>query len=238
MDINPNDKIEDPREGSIIKLKKGMFSCHSRKLVCYIDIQGITNYYEKLSGLDCSSVKDSVNKKLFEGFIRVFSDIDGDIYSLHILSDSAIIVPKSKPRKCKTIPTYHEFMNIVIKYYEILLNYENPSKFIISRDMYFSIYADDIKVNILPGGKVISDCANADKKYLKGKGPGIFSNLPELNVAGSTDWELVDYLRFNCNFKDKNLAIKSLDKISKGHISQSNRNIIESYENIKKWILS
>jgi hypothetical protein len=234
MDID--DLIENPEKVETKDIPNGIFTWHPEKLICYLDIMGVTEFYKYLSEKEIIEIKKLVTSKLFDGFIYLFKSIDADVYSVHILSDTAIIVPKSEPRASKKLPTYNQFISLIMKYYEKLITNGNHCKFLVSRGMYFSVFDKNRKFNILPGGKVISDCANAEKLNLKNKGPGIFSNLPYLNKSLSCKWDFIDFEKFNCKFENIENIIKSLNNLQKNLKKKKNSDVKYMIDNLKKWV--
>lgn len=228
-----------------MELEGGYFTGHQEKLICYIDLLGIADYYKELSKLEkIYEVKNSAYVKLLKGFLSVINTIKSntyDIYSFHILSDTIIIVPKSEPINNKEIPTIGDFFkNIIFKLYQKLLEHNNPCKILITRGQYFSLTPHtsnpNYYLNILPGGKAIIKCHNADKNELKGKGPGIFSNLKEFTGKENSQWDLINLDIFYECINDNKLIIRNLKKARDDFKEKSCQKIDKTYQKLIEWI--
>jgi len=239
-----NNLIKRPIDDShdyTLNLKNGYVSYHPNKVICYIDILGVKEYYLYLSKLsDPYEIKNEVITKLLEGFIEIINVLDKNIYSVHVISDSAIIVPKSKPR-LNIIPSYYEFIKTIISLFELLVENNNPPRIIITEGQYFSTGINNSLLNILPGGKGYLDCHNADEIYLKGKGPGIYSNLSLLindsdNDSKTTEWSLINLSLFKDCFKDIDKLLENINNIKNKHKFLEDEKIEKRYSNISDWL--
>jgi hypothetical protein len=204
---------------------------HPKKLLCLIDLLGVKDFFSEIKDLDQNSRADRYREKLGTNFFELLRSVDMDIYSVHWIGDSALIVPKSVPRNGRPIPTYKEFLNLIFGIYVRLLAGSNPNKVLITRGDYFSF----VDQSVLPGGQGYLDCFLADKDHLKGVGPGIFTNLadPEQLPSSPSDWKplnLSDLVRLN-NISDDVLsqAKKNLEHLKNEFSKTSAEKAEKSY---------
>lgn len=236
-----NRKIEDNPD-DILKeeLENGIFTGHPNKLVCHIDLLGISDYYNELNQMTIDQVKRAVDRKFLQGLLTVISFLKKskeDIYSFHILSDSIIIVPKSKPVNNKSTPTIGDFFREVIFYcFETLLEHNNPSRIVITRGQYFSLGIADQNLNILLGGEVFLKCNVADKIELKGKGAGIFSDINEFTGKDDSKWHLIDIDIFKDCIANREKIIVGLEETSNKFKNRQIEKIDTTYSDLISWI--
>ena len=235
-----NRKIEDnPDDVLKEELENGAFTGHPNKLVCYIDLLGISDYYNELNEMTIEEVKREVDRKFLQGLLTVISFIKKskeEIYSFHILSDSIIIVPKSRPLNNKSTPTIGDFFREIIFYcFETLLAHNNPSRVLITRGQYFSLGIADHNLNILLGGEVFLKCNVADKVELKGRGAGIFSDINEFTGRNDSKWHLIDIDIFKDCIASRDKIKIGLEETRNKFIDRQKNKINNVYDNLKDW---
>lgn len=232
IEENPDDVLKE-------ELKNGIFTGHPNKLVCYIDLLGISDYYNELNEMTIDEVKMEVDRKFLQGLLTVISFLKKskeDIYSFHILSDTIIIVPKSKPRNNKNSPTIGDFFKEIIFYcFETLLEHNNPCRILITRGQYFSLGIDRQNLNILLGGNVFLKCNIADKIILKGKGAGIFSDINDFTGKNDSKWHLIDIDIFKNCIANKDKIIIGLDETRYKFKNRQENKINNVYNDLIDW---
>jgi hypothetical protein len=236
-----NRKIEDnPDDVVKEELENGTFTGHPNKLVCYIDLLGISDYYKELNEMRIDEVKREVDRKFLQGLFTVISFLKKskeDIYSFHIMGDSIIIVPKSKPYNNKSNPTIGDFFREIIFYcFETLLEHNNPSRVLITRGQYFSLRTADHDLNIMLGGEVFLKCNLADKNVLKGRGAGIFSDINEFTGKSDSKWHLIDIDIFKDCIAGRDRIVVGLEETRHRFKSMQENKIDNIYDDLRSWV--
>jgi hypothetical protein len=202
---------------------------------------GTSKFYEYISNVDdIRNIKKEVVDKFLNNFLNLLNDLSKKYinYSVHVISDSAIIVPKSNSLIDYKLPTYREFIKSIVELYASLINEQIPCRFILTRGNYFSVGLYCSKLNILPGGGAYLKCTKGDNIDLKGKGPGIYSDIPEVvnKNDNSAIFKLIDLVEFKNYLGDINKLNNNLQTIKSNDKSDDLNNIESKYLIINNWI--
>ena len=137
------------------------------RLLAYVDLCGISEFYEK------QPRSFELAKKIGLGFLGTLKEvIDPDRMSFHILSDSALIVPKDNPPNNQSPMNTKEIVHVcLILFKRLLENVQghvppNLSRIFITRGTYAYIeYKTDERLwNYTIGGDALVKCDKANKE--------------------------------------------------------------------------
>ncbi|MFC1669987.1 hypothetical protein ACFL20_06300 [Spirochaetota bacterium] len=234
-----NKKVEPDSSDRTRNFGSGYFTFHENKVVCYLDIQGTERYYDYLSTIkNADIIEEKVVEKYLNRFMKELDKIDKVSYGIHVLSDSALIIPKSNSSDHHEIPSYGKFVSTMIKLFESLLKGAIPCRFIITKGAYFSIGINDSNMNILPGGEVYLKCLRADN-ILKGRGPGIYTDIEEIKIKciSESKWDLIDLSLFKDCFENVEDLKDNLNIIKGSHMNVEIEEVDERYNQIYNWLL-
>lgn len=178
------------------------------KLLAYVDLCGISKYYGKKTlheKEDKEKVLKDVAKKIGYGFLGALQEIrnddSDDRMSIHVLSDSALLVPHNNPRNNKSPMNKEDIVKICLKLFESMvqrtqkIDSPNLSRILITRGTYFYIeYKNDERLNYTIGGNALVKCVEADKK--EGLPFGVFTDCSDIKTiwpSHFSDWQFVDH---------------------------------------------
>lgn len=167
----------------------------NEQLIAYVDVCGISEFYKN------EPPPEDVAKKVGYGFLHALDEIKKEggakDLSIHILSDSALLVPASKI-------SLDEFVKLLlILFYRLIENTQsvpaNLSRIFITKGTYYYIeYLRDKRcINYTVGGNVLLKCLTADKE--EGLPFGVFTDLPEVGTIRQspfTKWQFVNYKQY------------------------------------------
>ncbi|MEK7310106.1 MAG: hypothetical protein AAB038_04740 [Planctomycetota bacterium] len=183
--MNNNTKNNDD---GLMRLESG------EKTVAYIDICGISEFYKN------EPPSEDVAKKIGFGFLRSLDEIKGsNPVSIHILSDSALLVPDDSSQL-----SLDKLVQLsLILFYNLVENTQsgpaNLSRIFITKGTYY--YIEYLKaghrINYTVGGNVLLKCLSADKE--EGLPFGVFTDLPEVEIIRKspfTKWQFVNYKKY------------------------------------------
>jgi hypothetical protein len=207
------------------------------KLLAYIDLCGISEFYKR------QPLTPELAKKIGRGFlgaIKEVTDPDRDRLSLHILSDSALLVPRDKPLNNKSKIDIRDIVRISLILFRRLVEDTqggvppNLSRIFITRGTYAYIeYKTDERLwNYTIGGDALVKCVKADKE--EGLPFGVFTDCSEIETIQSSPystWQFVDHRSYLLESEYKEfeymLGERLLPKIIKYHFFGWDKNSIK-----------
>jgi hypothetical protein len=164
------------------------------------------------------------------GALKEVTDPDRDRLSLHILSDSALLVPKAKPPYNQTPMNTGDIVRIsLLLFYKLVENTQsgvppNLSRIFITRGTYACVeYKTDERLwNYTIGGDALVKCVKADKE--EGLPFGVFtdcSDIETIQPSPYSAWQFVNYRSYLSESEYKRfeniLGERLLPKIIKCH---------------------
>ncbi len=235
-----NDKVEKPIKGYNYTLdnigNNGFYTFASDKVIAHLDILGTSKFYEELNdGVKINEINNLVKKAYFDGYLKILRKYsDNPRYSIHIISDAVLIVPKSEPKPPQDIITYKDFFNLVVNIYKEII-FHHPCKALITKGQYFSTGLYRSELNKFPGGNAFLECHAADKEICKG--PGIFSRFKISGdaVEFTDEWCLINLDGF-INYKERENIRKSIIKHRDTYLRSIKDKVLQEYEQIIKWV--
>lgn len=171
------------------------------KLLAYVDLCGISEFYRN-KPLKEKELKEVANK-IGYGFLGALQEVrDDDRMSIHVLSDSALLVPNESPKNNKPPMNKEDIVKISLNLFKIMLERTqggippNLSRIFITRGTYAYIeYSKDESLrNYTIGGNALVKCVEADKK--EGLPFGVFTDCPDIKTiwpSHFSDWQFVDH---------------------------------------------
>lgn len=171
------------------------------KLLAYVDICGISEFYRK-NTLKNNEIRQ-VAKKIGYGFLGALQEIrDDDRMSIHVLSDSALLVPHNTPKNNKPPMNKEDIVKICLKLFGSMLQRTqqigspNLSRVLITRGTYAYIELKENEQlrNYTIGGNALVKCVEADKK--EGLPFGVFTDCSDIKTIWPnhfSTWHFVDH---------------------------------------------
>jgi len=161
------------------------------KLLAYVDISGVSEFYKKKKKDETREIA----KKISYGFLGALQEIrEDDRMSIHIMSDSAFLVPHNSIKNIKnkkSIIDKVELVEICLKLFENMvertqkLEYPNLSRILITRGSYYYIENKKGEHSFYTiGGHALVKCVEADKR--EGLPFGVFTDCPDIEILFPT----------------------------------------------------
>jgi hypothetical protein len=197
------------------------------KLLAYIDLCGISEFYKR------QPLTPKLAKKIGRGFLGALKEVtdpDRDRLSLHILSDSALLVPKDKPLNNKPKIDIRDIVRISLILFKRLVEDTqggvppNLSRIFITRGTYAYIeYRTDERLwNYTIGGDALVKCDKANKE--EGLPFGVFTDCSDIDTIQPSlysTWQFVNHRSYLSKDEYKGfeyiLGERLLPKIVKHH---------------------
>lgn len=170
-----------------------------KKLVAYVDLCGISEFYKR------QLITRKLAKKIGHGFLGALKEITDncrDRLSLHIMSDSALLVPKDKPLGNQSPMNTAEIVHLsLLLFYKLVENSQsgvppNLSRIFVTRGTYAYIEyrnGEDFW-NYTIGGDALVKCVKADNE--EGLPFGVFTDCSDIKTTQPSPystWQFVNH---------------------------------------------
>jgi hypothetical protein len=173
------------------------------KLLAYVDICGIKEFYRKkpLKDNEICQIANKIGYGFLDALQQEVAEKEHDRMSIHVLSDSALLVPHDNPKNNKPPMNKEDIVKLCLKLFESMvqrtqkIDSPNLSRILITRGTYFYIeYKNDERLNYTIGGNALVKCVEADKK--EGLPFGVFTDCSDIKTIWPShfrDWQFVDH---------------------------------------------
>jgi hypothetical protein len=170
-----------------------------KKLIAYVDLCGISEFYNN------QPITGKLAKKIGYGFLGALKETTDDYrdrLSLHIMSDSALLVPKDRPLGNQSPISAEDIVHLsLILFYKLVERTQsgvppNFSRIFVTRGTYAYIEYRNGKDfwNYMIGGDALVKCVKADNE--EGLPFGVFTDCSDIKTIQPglySTWQFVNH---------------------------------------------